>query len=657
VIFTAAVAGTPAQDLPPVDSSTFTVVPAAVSVDEIPDVLVGPGSGMQVSRLLSGADGSTLASGYPFGPDFPGGVRVASGDVNGDGVPDPIVGTGPGSAEVRVYSGSDISFIVGGRPFGPGFNGGVYVAAGDLDNDGRADIIVGQGEGGGAVSVFRADSTLIATLTPFGAGYMGGVRVAAGDVTGDGVADLLTAQATGGLVTIISGATGAPVVSASPYGSIPGGVFAATGDVTGDGVADVIVAPGSGNAPVLLFDLANGQAIGSFAAYDAGFTGGVRVAVGDLDGDQIGDIITGAGPTGSPLVRAFRYNGGAVLALATFQAYDPNFGGGVFVAGGDVDGDGIDEILTSPGPGHTPLVRALRVSGSAVTEVASFLAYDPGMTAGIHVAAADISGDRVAEIVVGPAVGVLPTRVFSLDAGTATPYSAFYSHGSTHANGVFVAAGDVTGDGIAEVIAAVGPGSEPWVVVLAVVPPRVKALFIFLAYDPTFTVGVRVAAADLPDSEAVRFRETFSDRGRAPALRLPAASRLSSSTMRAIPPRRIPPPPRSAHMPREVSGGNLPRAAVAGPDVRVATGTGAPIRRDESRARVHDRRLAEHTDLDVVHFEVRDVQWTRGALEKGLPRNDRAVRQGAAKVVDQFLLEPPGVRSLHRVDIRPIQFP
>ena len=87
--------------------------------------------------------------------------------------------------------------------------------------------------------------------------------------------------------------------------------------------------------------------------------------------------------------------------VASFYAYDPAFTGGVDVAAADVTGDGVAEIITGAGPGGGPHVRAFSLAGGVVTEVASFYAYDPAFTGGVHVAAADLTGDGVAEIITG----------------------------------------------------------------------------------------------------------------------------------------------------------------------------------------------------------------------------------------------------------------
>ena len=99
--------------------------------------------------------------------------------------------------------------------------------------------------------------------------------------------------------------------------------------------ATLVFATDSGGPPqVKVFDAATQQLRTSFLAFAPTFTGGVRVATGDVNGDGTADIIAAAGAGGGPRVRVFDGNTGKVIH--DFLAFDAAFGGGVYVAGGYV---------------------------------------------------------------------------------------------------------------------------------------------------------------------------------------------------------------------------------------------------------------------------------------------------------------------------------
>jgi hypothetical protein len=111
-----------------------------------------------------------------------------------------------------------------------------------------------------------------------------------------------------------------------------GGVYVAAGDDNGDGKADIITGAGAGGGPnVVVFSGVDGSVLQNFLAYTATFTGGVRVAAADVNGDGRAEIITGAGPSGGPQVNIFANPGAATLDA--FFAYNSAFMDGVFVGG------------------------------------------------------------------------------------------------------------------------------------------------------------------------------------------------------------------------------------------------------------------------------------------------------------------------------------
>src|SRR5262249_51252944 len=162
---------------------------------------------------------------------------------------------------------------------------------------------------------------------------------------------------------------------------------------------------------------------------DPAFTGGVRVALGDFNGDGIPEIITGAGPGGGPHVKVF--DGRTGETLVSFFAYDAAFRGGVSVAVGDVDGDGQTDIVTAPGTGGGPDIRVFDAAGNLKSK---FLAYDPEFRGGVSVAVGDVNGDFRAKIVTGAGAGGGPhVEVFT---GDGTRLASFQAYDSNFRGGV-----------------------------------------------------------------------------------------------------------------------------------------------------------------------------------------------------------------------------
>jgi hypothetical protein len=260
----------------------------------------------------------------------------------------------------------------------------VRVALGDVDGDGDTDLIAGLASGGSQVRVFdRQSAAEIRNFVAF-TGFTGGVTVAAGDVNGDGRDDIIVGTATASSqVKVFDGASGAEIASFIAYPGFTGGVHVAAGDVSGDGRADILVGTATAASQVKVFDGASGAAIFSFLAFP-GFSGGITVAAGDLNGDGRADIVAGTA-TQATQVKAFSGVSGA--EIANFFAFS-GLNSGVTVAAGDVTGDGSVDILAGLASGSGE-VRAFNATAAVV---ADFLAFGPGFTGGVSVAALPLKG-------------------------------------------------------------------------------------------------------------------------------------------------------------------------------------------------------------------------------------------------------------------------
>ena len=192
---------------------------------------------------------------------------------------------------------------------------------------------------------------------------------------------------------------------------------------------------------------------------------GVHLSCGDVDGDLLDEIITGPGPSAifGPFVRGFEGDGTYIPGLS-FLAYGTR-GYGVNVAAGDIDGDGFDEIITGPGLGHVlgPHVRGWNWDGAGTpTPIpgVSYLAYST-QSLGVNVTCGDIDGDGIDEIVTGSGPGttyVSYARGWNVDGGTVEPMTGVeWPPYFTLYYGVMVTCGDVDGDNMDEILTAPGP--------------------------------------------------------------------------------------------------------------------------------------------------------------------------------------------------------
>ncbi|QGJ71482.1 Hypothetical protein PBC10988_31870 [Planctomycetales bacterium 10988] len=334
------------------------------------------------------------------------------------------------------------------------------------------------------------------------------------DVTGFDANDIMVMGGTAGTFTTIDGSTCTLEVTPDEEDgdvtvTVADGVAqdAAMNDNVGDSATVTfnateptpLIVTGTdagGPATVRVFD-SSGNELLSFMPYGA-FTGGVRVATGDINGDGILDIITAAGPGGGPHVQVFDSRTGEHITggLNNIYAYAPNVTTGVFVASGDVNGDGFDDIITAPDAGGGPHLKVYNgLTGDVITE---FYAYAPNVTVGVRIATGDINGDGFAEIITTPGPGGGPhVRVINGMTGEQMPgpVTNFYAYAPNVLTGLYVASGDVNGDGFDDIITSPGAGGGPHVQAFSSADG--STLQNFYAYHPNFLGGVRVGSADL----------------------------------------------------------------------------------------------------------------------------------------------------------------
>ncbi len=267
-----------------------------------------------------------------------------------------------------------------------------------------------------------------------------------------------------------------------------GGAHVAACDVDGDNIDEIITATGPGQAPWVKVLDRTGHETAAFKAYADNITGGVYVACGDVDGDGKGEIVTGVPEGFGPHVRVFDGETGEVDVTVGFFAYASNLRTGIRVATGDLNGDGTDEIICGTGAGAGTHVRTFTGTGEIIFTPGFFVGSETERT-GIKVAAGDIDGDGEKEIITASGPGKVPPEIIIYDR-YGTELLSFMPYAETFSGGIKVVSGDIDGDGIDEIITGVEEGGGPHVRVFSA-----EGEFIdhFFAYDEKFRGGVDVA--------------------------------------------------------------------------------------------------------------------------------------------------------------------
>jgi len=223
------------------------------------------------------------------------------------------------------------------------FRGGDVIAKQDLDNNGSVETIVADKK---KITIYDANNNILRSFYPYGEDYNYGINFSLNDYEDDGFIEITTGTMRGY----------SPLVK----------VFNYMGVALNDG----------------------------FNAYAPGYKGGVNVAVCDTNGNGQKEIVTGAGYMGGPQVRIFNKEG-KVLS-GGFFAYGKDFRGGVNVGCGDIDANGIDEIVTGAGYGGSSHVRYFNSKFEPLSP--GFWAFGEDSRTGVRIIVNDIDNDGAAEI-------------------------------------------------------------------------------------------------------------------------------------------------------------------------------------------------------------------------------------------------------------------
>ncbi len=304
-----------------------------------------------------------------------------------------------------------------------------------------------------------------------------------------------------GSIRVFDGPT-TPANVFPPFPDYTGRLTVALGDLNGDGIADIVTAPGAGPSRVRVFDGADlyrgapPAPILEFPPLDPDASNGVFVAAGDLGSGPT--IVVGSG-TGAATVVVVDAAGSVVT---TFQPFLPGFTGGVRVAIGGGDGNGPANIVAGSGPGMSGTVVVF--NGQTTAPIATFQPFGPGFTSGVTVATGVF--ESVPALVVGQGANGGLVKIYKLDG--LRELASFHPFGPGHVGGVNVGAGqflaaraifagDASGSGVVvftATVTGISDDSGPAASLSASAGPRPLASFVpFDGAEGVFPAGISLA--------------------------------------------------------------------------------------------------------------------------------------------------------------------
>jgi hypothetical protein len=327
---------------------TFEGIYTSLAMDA--DIIVTPGVDPNYPPTVGifNEDGTKVFSFTPFSnaeyrsKRFNGTVTTAVGDVDGDGEQDIIAALRrPKDTSVNIASyRSDGTLIKGSEFTVSSRSEGTRIAAADLDGDGKAEIIVGIADS----APTQLESSDDPRTSRKGSDYIRGRRPSPTNIA---------------YVKVFAYEAGVMIDTGISLNACQESVNVAAGDVDGDNAIELITAPGpdSANIPeIRVWKIDTSKGKGSWAVTDTGirftaFSGnyGANVTTGDLNGDGATEIIvsSGANPGGGlNIIKAFNGDG----TEFGLEIVDGTIGYGLNIAAGDLDNDGLAEIVAGLGP-------------------------------------------------------------------------------------------------------------------------------------------------------------------------------------------------------------------------------------------------------------------------------------------------------------------
>ncbi len=259
----------------------------------------------------------------------------------------------------------------------------VSFASADIDGDGEAEIVLGSAPGERPlIKIYDLAGKLKHQFLAYEESFLGGVNLTLADLTGDGRPNIIVAPASAGPAEIKIYTNRGDLIAQHPVAGSDwrGGLSLASGNLDSRGLAEIVVGFASDSEPQVRIINAQGKLTSVFLAYEKEFRGGVNVSVANLNGRvnrSQAEIVVTPGPGRLPEVKIFDHH---AILQNKFLAFADKWQNGVSVQTGDVNHDGLADIIVSVYPGGAPHVRAFNRSGLLLE---SFYAYEENFLNGV----------------------------------------------------------------------------------------------------------------------------------------------------------------------------------------------------------------------------------------------------------------------------------
>ena len=294
----------------------------------IGSLIIAPASGYQPKVGTFNSFGNMQSEFWAYSQNFYGGVSLASVDLNNDGLKEIITGAGKtGGPHIRIFN-SKGEVLQQFFAYETTFTGGVNVAAGDVDGDGYADIIVAPlGGKEPLVKVFTFDGLLKNQFVAYEKDFKSGVNLGLADINADGIFEIITGNGSGRTAEVrIFNSQGQLLRSFLPYGLFNGGVKVAAYNLMGDARTEIIVYPETNYDSQIRIFSASGDIISLWQPWTDYQADHGSLTVGNIDGDDLAEIIVGNVINSQSKVKIFKADG---QLKNQFLVFGDSFNGGV----------------------------------------------------------------------------------------------------------------------------------------------------------------------------------------------------------------------------------------------------------------------------------------------------------------------------------------